>query len=92
MPLLLTRKDVESVLTMNDAIGAVEEGFRPRVAPDAGSRSAIVTLPSADPRADVARLAARHIVTDARPGHVRISPFFYNTVEDHVAALGALRS
>ena len=28
MPLLLTRKDVESVLTMKDAIAAVEEGFR----------------------------------------------------------------
>ena len=28
MPLLLTRKDVEEVLTMKDAIAAVEEGFR----------------------------------------------------------------
>jgi ornithine cyclodeaminase/alanine dehydrogenase len=28
MPLLLTRKDVEKVLTMKDAIDAVEEGFR----------------------------------------------------------------
>jgi alanine dehydrogenase len=28
MPLLLTRKDVQSVLTMKDAIAAVEEGFR----------------------------------------------------------------
>ena len=28
MPLLLTRKDVETVLTMEDAIAAVEEGFR----------------------------------------------------------------
>jgi alanine dehydrogenase len=28
MPLLLTRKDVETVLTMKDAIAAVEEGFR----------------------------------------------------------------
>jgi ornithine cyclodeaminase/alanine dehydrogenase len=28
MPLLLTRKDVESVLTIKDAINAVEEGFR----------------------------------------------------------------
>jgi alanine dehydrogenase len=27
MPLLLTRRDVESVLTMNEAIGAVEEGL-----------------------------------------------------------------
>jgi alanine dehydrogenase len=28
MPLLLTRKDVENVLTMKDAIAAVEDGFR----------------------------------------------------------------
>ena len=28
MPLLLTRKDVETVLTMKDAIAAVEQGFR----------------------------------------------------------------
>ena len=28
MPLLLTRKDVETVLTMKDAIAAVQEGFR----------------------------------------------------------------
>ena len=28
MPLLLTRKDVEQVLTMKDAVAAVEEGFR----------------------------------------------------------------
>jgi ornithine cyclodeaminase/alanine dehydrogenase len=28
MPILLTRKDVESVLTMKDAIAAVEEGFK----------------------------------------------------------------
>jgi alanine dehydrogenase len=28
MPLLLTRKDVETVLTMKDAIAAVEDGFR----------------------------------------------------------------
>lgn len=28
MPLLLTRKDVQSVLTMDEAIAAVEEGFR----------------------------------------------------------------
>ena len=28
MPLLFTRKDVENVLTMKDAIAAVEEGFR----------------------------------------------------------------
>lgn len=67
-------------------------GFRPRVAPDASCRSAIVMLPSDDPPADVAALAAQQIVADARPGHVRLSPYFYNVVEDHVAALETLRA
>ena len=67
-------------------------GFEPRVAKEPRDRSAIVMLPSRDPHADVAALAAQHIVTDARPGHVRISPFFYNVVEDHVAALETLRA
>jgi selenocysteine lyase/cysteine desulfurase len=75
-----------------DLIGrARDRGFRPKVAPTPDTRSAIVMLPSDDPHADVARLAARGVITDARPGHVRISPYFYNVVEDHVAALEVLR-
>jgi kynureninase len=75
-----------------DLIGrARDRGLRPKVAPTPDTRSAIVTLPSDDPHADVARLLARGIVTDARPGHVRLSPYFYNLVEDHVTALEVLR-
>ncbi len=85
-------RQATAALTEDLVARAVDSDFRPRVAGDAACRSAIVMLPSGDPKADVARLAARHIVVDARPGHVRISPFFYNTVEDHVAALEALRS
>ena len=85
-------RQATATLTEDLVARAVESGLRPRVASDAACRSAIVMLPSGDPKADVARLAARHIVVDARPGHVRVSPFFYNTVEDHVAALEALRS
>jgi selenocysteine lyase/cysteine desulfurase len=44
-------------------------------------------LPSADPHAVVKRLAEAHIITDARPGHVRVSPYFYNTPDDHRALL-----
>jgi kynureninase len=85
-------RQATAALTEDLVARAVELGLRPRVAGDAACRSAIVMLPSRDPQADVARLAERHIVVDARPGHVRVSPFFYNTVEDHVAALEALRS
>jgi selenocysteine lyase/cysteine desulfurase len=80
-----------AALTEDLIARAIEGGYRPKVAPDPRERSAIVMLPSADPRRDVARLAGRHIVADARPGHVRLSPYFYNLVEDHVAALEALR-
>ncbi|MGD2135558.1 MAG: hypothetical protein PVF27_05330, partial [Gemmatimonadales bacterium] len=69
---------------------AREAGLDPRVAPDAGQRSAIVMLPRTDPAAAVRELAARDIVADARPGHVRLSPYFYNLPEDHVRAIEAL--
>ena len=65
-------------------------GLRPRVAPGAAERSAIVMLPSADPHADVARLARAGFVTDARPGHVRVSPYFYNLPDDHRAMIEQL--
>ena len=65
-------------------------GFRPKVAASAATRSAIVMLPATDPAAAVRHLAAGGIVADARPGHVRLSPFFYNLQDDHVAALERL--
>lgn len=84
-------REVTAALTEDLIAAARERGFRPRVAAAPADRSAIVMLPSADPRADVARLARRGVIADARPGHVRLSPFFYNTAEDHVLALDALR-
>src|SRR6266404_2968604 len=69
---------------------AREYGFRPKVASRAEDRSAIVLLPAADPAAGVRHLAAGGIIADARPGHVRLSPFFYNVQDDHVSALERL--
>lgn len=65
-------------------------GLRPKVAPSARERSGIVMLPSAEPATDVRRLAQAGIVADARPGHVRFSPYFYNLRDDHLAALERL--
>lgn len=83
-------RDVVSALTEDLVARAMEAGFRPRVAPTSQTRSAIVMLPDERPEAQVARLAERDIVADSRPGHVRLSPYFYNTVEDHAAALEIL--
>ena len=82
---------VASAALAEDLIGrARERGWRPRVAATAADRSAIVMLPMADPHAAVRHLAQAHIIADARPGHVRLSPFFYNVQEDHVAAIEQL--
>lgn len=69
---------------------AAAAGVPPRVAPDPAERSAIVPIPREDPKRDVARLAEAGIIADARPGLVRLSPYFYNTPDDHRAALEIL--
>ena len=81
---------VTAALTEDLITKARERGFRPDVAPRADDRSAIVTLPAADPAAAVRHLASGGIIADARPGHVRLSPFFYNVQDDYVAALERL--
>ena len=79
-----------AALTEDLIAGATARGFVPRVAPHAKDRSAIVMLPSSDPAADVRRLAEAGCIVDARPGHVRVSPYFYNVPDDHRALLECL--
>jgi len=76
-----------SALTEDLVSLARERGLKPKVAANAAERSGIVMLPSDDPAGDVRRLAAAGIITDARPGHVRVSPYFYNVPDDHRALL-----
>jgi kynureninase len=54
-------------------------GFRIRAAPRPEARSAIVMVEHPDPGRAVQYLADHDIIVDWRPGHVRISPHFYNT-------------
>lgn len=54
-------------------------GFRMRGATSPSARSAILMVAHDDPRGVVQHLAERGIIVDHRPGHVRISPHFYNT-------------
>lgn len=80
---------VTSALTEDLIEQAREHGLHPKVADRPLQRSGIVMLPSDDPHGDVARLAERGYVVDARPGHVRVSPYFYNVAEDHRGMLEA---
>lgn len=65
-------------------------GLRPRVAASPEERTAIVMLPNADAPGAIRRLADAGIVADHRPGHVRVSPYFYNVPDDHRAAIERL--
>jgi kynureninase len=65
-------------------------GLTTKVAALEQERSAIVMLASDDPARDVRRLAEAAIIADARPGHIRLSPYFYNLADDHRAAIERL--
>jgi len=81
---------VTAALVEDLIAGARARGFQPKVAARAEERSAIVMLPAVDPTGAVRHLGAGGIIADARPGHVRLSPFFYNVQDDHVSALERL--
>lgn len=57
---------------------ARSEGFKIRGAQSRDQRSAIVMIALDDPAGAVQHLASRGIIVDHRPGHVRVSPHFYN--------------
>jgi kynureninase len=64
----------------------------PRTPADLTRHAGIVTVPVPDPAAAVAGLRSRGIIADARPGVVRLSPYFYNTGDDNRAVADALRA
>jgi len=67
-----------------------EHGYRLRI-PSDPERHAGITILEIDDPADVTRqLAERRIIVDKRPGVVRISPYFYNTMEENEIILQAL--
>jgi kynureninase len=61
---------------------AHDAGFHIRAAPLPDARSAIVMIAAADPDDAVRHLETAGIIVDARPGHVRVSPHFYNTLAE----------
>ena len=83
-------RDVVSQLTDDLVKRATEAGLNPKVQSDPNQRVAIVMIPDSDPHATVKRLADANIIVDARPGHVRVSPYFYNIEDDHAEAISIL--
>lgn len=62
--------------------GCTERGYSLTIPADKKDRSAIVMIRHSDPPGAVAYLAREGIIVDHRPGHVRVSPHFYNTQDE----------
>lgn len=74
-----------------DLVDQLEQrGFRLRLPEKAENRSGITVVEADDPMGITRKLAERKIIVDKRPGAVRISPYFYNTVEENRIVVDAL--
>ena len=75
----------------NDLIArAREHGWKVRAPQEPEHRSSIVMLELDQPQEVVKALVARNIITDSRPGLLRISPYFYNTIEENAIVIDAI--
>ncbi|CAN5757561.1 aminotransferase class V-fold PLP-dependent enzyme [soil metagenome] len=81
-----------SELTEHLIRGLADHGFSVRGAAQPRDRSALVMVRHDQPAAAVQRLAAAGIIVDARPGYVRVSPHFYNTLDEVDLFIDVLRS
>jgi len=75
----------------NDLIArAREHGWGVRAPLEPEQRSSIVMLELERPEEIVKELVGRNIITDSRPGLLRISPYFYNTIEENAVVIDAI--
>jgi kynureninase len=75
----------------NDLIArAREKGWTVRAPNEPERRSSIVMLELDRPEEIVRALVERNIITDSRPGLLRISPYFYNTIEENAIVIEAI--
>lgn len=75
----------------NDLIArAQDQGWTIRAPKEPERRSSIVMLEFDRPEEIVEALIARNIITDSRPGLLRVSPYFYNTIEENAIVVNAI--
>jgi selenocysteine lyase/cysteine desulfurase len=67
-----------------------QKGWPIRSPLDSRVRSSIVMLELERPNEIVAGLSERGIIVDFRPGLLRISPSFYNTIEENAVIVAAI--
>jgi kynureninase len=77
-------------LTNDLIVRARERGWNVRAPQQPERRSSIVMLQFEHPEELVEALLARDIITDSRPGLLRVSPYFYNTIEENAIVVDAI--
>jgi len=95
---LIDEVGMEAIQTRNRDLtdylirGCEDAGFSMTMAKDPVHRSAIVMVQHSNPPGAVSHLADAGIIVDHRPGHVRVSPHFYNTEDELGFFLETLKS
>jgi len=75
----------------NDLIArARERGWTIRAPQEPDRRSSIVMIELDHPEEVIEALIGRNIIADSRPGLLRVSPYFYNTIEENAIAVEAI--
>ncbi|HLW48890.1 MAG TPA: aminotransferase class V-fold PLP-dependent enzyme [bacterium] len=89
-PARLRARQIELLTDLAAGLAEIR-ALRPRMRGRVQDLAGILTVPVADPAAAVAGLREHGVIVDARPGVIRLSPYFYNTAEDFERTVAALR-
>ena len=85
-----TVRERHKLLSQRLVEGALEQGWTIRCPRDAEERTPIVTLEHPDPTSIVTALRGAGVICDYRPGLIRLSPHYFNTLEEMDRALALL--
>ena len=85
-----TVRERHMLLSQRLVDGAIAQGWAVRCPRAAADRTAIVTLEHPEPQRVVEALRTEGVICDSRPGLVRLSPHYFNTVAEMDRALELL--
>lgn len=85
-----TVRERHQLLSQRLLDGARTQGWTVRCPLEARERTSIVTLEHPEPQAAVDALRADGVICDSRPGLIRLSPHYFNTLEEMDRALELL--
>jgi kynureninase len=87
---IATVRERHQTLSQRLVDGARAQGWTVRCPTDARERTAIVTLEHPEPQRAVDLLRSKKVITDSRPGLIRLSPHYFNTADELDRALELL--